>query len=192
MHKLFITTCLIELLICLRMITKHYNGGLLYMYDNGSEIDKNINVLSMIRFKCCDKLFRDLKMFHYALIKGEALSLQAYGVVGKRNSNDIDILTHRSNLKYIEHILMQNDFNAKNKKRLDRIIMLSCSHQISPYVKKVTYGDVEVDLNFDIFWGEYNGKRIDIEQFLLDCSEVNIYGVKVKTLHPIKAMIQIL
>ena len=49
-----------------------------------------------------------------------------------------------------------------------------------------------VDLNFDILWGEYNGKRIDIEGFISDAIEVEIYGIKVKTLPPLKALIQLI
>lgn len=43
-----------------------------------------------------------------------------------------------------------------------------------------------------MFWGEYTGKRVDIDQFLSDTIEMEIYGVKVKTLPPLKAMVQLI
>ena len=67
----------------------------------------NINVLSMLRFKACQDLFYELNSISYALIKGEALSLQAYGVLGRRFSDDIDILIHRDDIKIAENILQK-------------------------------------------------------------------------------------
>ena len=52
--------------------------------------------------------------------------------------------------------------------------------------------NIEIDLNFDLFWGEYEGKRIDISEFLSDTIEMNIYGCKVKTLPAFKAMVQLI
>ena len=46
----------------------------------------------------------------YSIIKGEALSKQAYGVVGKRMSSDIDILVPREKLYCIEQCLLSNGF----------------------------------------------------------------------------------
>lgn len=60
-------------------------------------------------------------------------------------------------------------------------------------LKKYILGDqVVVDLNFDIFWGEYEGNRIDIDEFVSDAIERNIYGTKVKTLAILKAMVQLI
>lgn len=71
--------------------------------------------------------------------------------------------------------------------------MLTFSHQIVLWIKEVSsWGQVFIDLNFDSLWGEYEGKRIDIDEFLTDAVEMDIYGVKVKTLPPIKAMIQLI
>lgn len=62
-----------------------------------------------------------------------------------------------------------------------------------PWAKEINpWGIIQIDLNFDIFWGEYEGKRVDIEDFLSDTVEIEIYGVKVKTLTPIKTMIQLI
>lgn len=48
------------------------------------------------------------------------------------------------------------------------------------------------DLNIDLFWGEYIGKRINLEDFLSDTVEMNIYGCKVKSLTKLKMMIQLM
>lgn len=79
-----------------------------------------------------------------------------------------------------------------NYSREDRIFVLTNSHQLLPYTKNINGNSIYIDLNYDIFWGEYEGKRIDIEEFLSDTIEMEIYGVKVKTLPPLKAMIQLI
>ena len=130
---------------------------------------------------------------HYAIIKGEILSKQAYKKNGFRNSSDIDILISRKNINELEEALSKCGFYNRSLKRSDKITMLSASHQVAPWVKELPpWGVVVIDLNFDIFWGEYEGKRVDIEDFLSDTIEMEIYGVKVKTLPPIKAIIQLI
>lgn len=130
---------------------------------------------------------------HYAIIKGEVLSKQAYGENGIRHSSDIDILIPRRKIHEIENALGEGGFYNSSLTRSDKIILLSASHQVAPWIKEIPpWGVVVIDLNFDVFWGEYEGKRIDIEEFLSDTIEMEIYGVKVKTLPPIKAMIQLI
>ena len=126
----------------------------------------------------------------YAIVKGESLSILAYGKEGKRSSKDIDFLVSRSDLKFIEEILDKMGYFQRTLSRELRIMMLSHSHQTLPcYNSKY---NLFIDINFDVFWGEYEGKRIDIEEFLSDTIEMEIYGVTVKTLPPIKAMIQLI
>ena len=130
---------------------------------------------------------------HYAIIKGEVLSKQAYAKNGFRKSSDIDILISRKNINELEQDLSKCGFNNSTQARSDKITLLSASHQVAPWIKEIPpWGVVVIDLNFDVFWGEYEGKRIDIEEFLSDTIEMEIYGVKVKTLPPIKAMIQLI
>lgn len=130
---------------------------------------------------------------NYAVIKGEVLSKQAYKKNGFRNSSDIDILISRKNINELEEALSKCGFYNSSLKRSDKITMLSASHQVAPWIKEILpWGVIVIDLNFDVFWGEYEGKRIDIEEFLSDTIEMEIYGVKVKTLPPIKAMIQLI
>ena len=74
--------------------------------------------------------------------------------------------------------------------REDNVLLLSASHQTLPYYCMHNY--LVIDVNYDLFWGEYEGKRIDIKEFLSDTIEKEIYGVKVKTLSPIKTIIQLI
>lgn len=126
----------------------------------------------------------------YAIIKGEPLSILAYGKEGQRSSNDVDFLVSRSSLKKIEEIIYKMDYLQRPLSRESRIMMLSSSHQTLPYYN-IKY-NLFIDINFDVFWGEYDGVRIDINEFLSDVIETEIYGVKVRTLTPLKAMIQLL
>ena len=136
--------------------------------------------------------FFSMQKLKYCCVKGEILSKQAYGRVGQRLTTDIDILISRKNIYEVEQALSKCGFYNSSLTRSDKITLLSESHQVAPWVKEIPpWGVVVIDLNFDVFWGEYEGKRIDIEEFLSDTIEMEIYGVKVKTLPPIKAMIQL-
>lgn len=130
-----------------------------------------------------------------ALIKGPVLSKQIYGAEGKRGSStDVDILIPRSNIKLMESILLKQGYDCDKAEvsREGRVFVLSSSHQSFIWKKASFIGNIYVDINFDIFWGEYEGRRVDIDKFLLDTIEMEIYGTKVKTLPPIKAMIQLI
>lgn len=150
-------------------------------------------LLSSQNYKNSALIFENLKSKNYAVIKGEPLSFQAYGKCGERHLGDIDILIERKELTSLETILQKNGFRTILKSRADKITMLSFSHQIAPYIKEnPPYKDTMIDINFDIFWGEYKGKRIDIGEFLSDTIFLEIYGVKIKALPPLKTMIQLI
>ena len=129
----------------------------------------------------------------FAMVKGEPLSLLTYKEYGWREYNDIDILIDKSKLNQLETFLVENEYfsEEKNSKHEQRFVPLLFSHQLLPYKKTFFESNIIIDINFDVFWGEYEGKRINIEEFLSDTIEMEIYGVKVKTLPPIKAMIQL-
>lgn len=128
----------------------------------------------------------------YANIKGEALSLQAYKKHGQRNYNDVDLLISRNNLHFLEQILTENGFNSSIKNRKDKIMMISSSHQTAPWNKNIKNSPTSIDINFDVFWGEYEGKRINIDDFLSDTDTIVIFGVQLKVLPKIKAFIQLI
>ena len=150
---------------------------------------------------CCTKyltlapVFEELNLhgFSYANIKGEVLSLYAFEQYGQRSYGDIDILVSRKNLRKFEDILMKYGYTSPTKTREEKILMLSASHQTAAWSKVINCKCKSVvDVNFDLFWGEYGGHRIDIDQFLLDTIEMEIYGMRIKTLSPLKAMVQII
>lgn len=148
--------------------------------------------ISKQRYEACNNLFLDLKDADYVVVKGEPLSFLAYKKFGERYGSDIDILLPKETLDHVECLLEMNMFVKNKISRTDRILMLSSSHQVQPWSKEIAMiGGVTIDLNFDIFWGEYEGKRVNMEEFLSDTIEIGIYGVKVKTLSPLKAMIQL-
>lgn len=148
--------------------------------------------ITSIYYKKNRMLFNDLSKISYANVKGEALSYMAYGSLGNRNFNDIDILISKAHLNELEQVLSKHGYESASKDRFKHVFMKTGSHQIVPYHKKIGFVSVYIDINFDIFWGEYEGKRIDISQFLSDTVEMNIYGVEVKTLSPLKSMVQLI
>lgn len=150
-------------------------------------------VINVFRYQSLVPVFSDLRAqeIPYALLKGEALSLLAYGEIGKRSSSDVDILIQKENLDRLEGILANAGFYPARADRAARIAILSFSHQAVTYYKDSVYERITVDLNYDIFWGEYEGVRTDISAFLQDSIEITLYGCKVRTLSPMKAFIQL-
>lgn len=151
-----------------------------------------LKILSKERYNRIYDLLNDIS-FEYAIIKGEALSLQAYGATGRRISSDIDILIPVTRLREFHNILISHGFQGRALSRADKILLVSSSHQILPYTLSMPkpWPELLLDVNHDIFWGEYEGTRIDISDFLSDTIEINIYGITVKTLPPLKAFIQL-
>ena len=140
----------------------------------------------------CKSLFEEIKNLEYAVVKGEPLSLFAYGELGKRRSSDIDILISRGDIIALEKALLKNSFQTPNTDRTERILILSGSHQTKSWSKDISpLGFVCIDVNFDVFWGEYTGVRFDMKEFLSDVIEINVYGCIIKTLTPIKQFTQL-
>ena len=128
----------------------------------------------------------------YSVVKGEALSLAAYGELGQRQSCDIDFLFSIKDIAAVKTELINLGFFPKNNNRLHEITAISSTNQSLPYIKEKDGLEIEIDINHDIFWGEYTGKRIDIETFLTDTDETMVYGNKIKTLKPLNAIIQLI
>jgi len=153
---------------------------------------------SQLAYMDLQNVFPLLNGIRYGIIKGEPLSLLAYNSVGNRMSSDIDILIHRKDIKYVSEILIKNGYVQYKsdvdlrERRLDNAFMLSSSHQIRPFIKNRGAFILNIDINHDIFWGEYTGKRINIHEFLNDTIELEIYNSIVRTLPPIKAIIQLI
>lgn len=135
----------------------------------------------------------NIRGIDYVIVKGCPLAYYKTRQIGTRISNDIDILTYRQNVVKIEEILARYDFKCVHQsERSERIMLISNSHQVPPYSKKMGKLCSQIDINFDLFWGEYTGKRIDVAEFISDTVEMEIYGCQIKTLPPLKTMIQII
>ncbi len=150
-----------------------------------------------ILYKELEPLFEALSSIRYAVVKGEVLSRQIYGVSDKRKSSDIDILIDRNNVNFLESQLQQLGFEQHLPEtiieaRLNRVLCMTCSHQIPSYHKEKLGFYLNVDVNHDIFWGEYEGKRCSIDEFLCDTTNMEIYGINVKTLSIEKSFIQMI
>lgn len=72
---------------------------------------------------------------NYAIVKGDALSIQAYGKVGARTYGDIDILISKKHINNIEKMLLEHDFHSNQNSHGDRVMMLIGSHQVASWHK---------------------------------------------------------
>ena len=153
-----------------------------------------INIEHLKKILSYKECFEVVKRFNfpYAIIRGEALSLMAYGELGKRNSQDIDLLISPKYIGIAKVILNDNGFYYIIKNKYDKVLTLSMSHQSPTYIKKTKISYIYLDFNHSIFWGEYAGKCVDIDTFLEDIIDMEIYGCNMKTLPPIKMLIQLI
>ncbi len=146
------------------------------------------NIFRYNELKHCIDLMEDIP---YAIIKGEPLSILAYKKTGMRKYGDIDILVTRNDLKKIENVLSDCGFECACT-RYERLFCLTYSYQILPYIKRIGNLKINIDLQYDIFWGEYEGERIKMDDFLSDTIEIIVYNTKLKTLPIIKTFIQLI
>ena len=162
-----------------------------------SMVDSLYIIERKILYKELRPLFEALSSVNYAVVKGEVLSQQIYGVPDRRRSSDIDILIDKSNVKFLEIELRKLGFeqrlpNDPCEARRNRVLCMAYSHQIPSYHKDVMGFHLNVDVNYDIFWGEYDGQRCSIVDFLSDTVDMDIYGVTVKTLPIEKSFAQLI
>lgn len=151
----------------------------------------NYKALSFLNYQQLKEMIDDFSSLHYAIVKGEVLSQLCYNHLGERISSDIDILVPREELSQIENILNKHGFVSQTK-RADRILKLSASHELGAFIKEDNGIRTILDINFDIFWGEYTGERVNMTDFLSDTVEVNIYGVAIQTLPLLKTVVQLI
>ena len=64
--------------------------------------DKLYKIERKLLYKELEPLFAALSSVRYAVVKGEVLSQQIYGVPDRRRSSDIDILIDKKNVKFLE------------------------------------------------------------------------------------------
>lgn len=151
-----------------------------------------MKMLSQIKYTSISRIIPQIDV-PYAIVKGEITSLYSYKKLGERKYQDIDFLVELKNCQKLIDLFSNYGFYQSNIGRSSRIFAVSSSHQVLPLEKKLTDNlNIKIDLNFDVFWGEYIGRRIDIHSFLEDSIEVDIYGIKVKTLPILKSFVHLI
>lgn len=162
---------------------------------------KSINVLDKNQklYLSLQHVFKELSNYPYAVIKGEALSILAYGEAGYRASHDVDLLTCKTTLPHICRVLYNNGFTQRIPSRggwreLTRMeeAMYANSHEIPPFRKfEKSIGEIiEIDVNFNVIWGESWEKSFDIEDWLHRCIDMWVYGVRIRSLAADDAFVQ--
>lgn len=164
--------------------------------DNSLKSNEKILFYDRLRYGYfLEDMYENLMELDCIFIKGEVLSLMAYGEKGVRQSKDIDILVPKKNLKKLERKLNDkgyfNQIDWKNK-RAARIMCISLSHQLMSFHKKKRGINIEIDVNFDIFLGEYEGQRIDMCEYMDKPVKMDLFGYEVNVLCPEKALIQLI
>lgn len=122
----------------------------------------------------------------FAVIKGEPLSMYAYGTSGRRICADVDILIDKQNLSLLIETMQKNGYIFQNDKKN---LAVKYSHQTPAMYSQINGIYSYIDINFDLFWGEYLGKRINVSEFICDRKKMNIYGYEIPTVSPIKMLI---
>lgn len=151
-------------------------------------------------YKLIKPVVEELQDIPYAVIKGEPLSLLAYGDLGYRDSGDIDLLVSRDHLPQVTEILNKYHFenivfdeqgNPRPLTRKEKIMFIN-SHQMAPfYYVKDRDVDLNIDVNVDVFWGEYTGKRIELAEILSDTISIDMYGTTIKSLSVMPAFLEV-
>ena len=144
-----------------------------------------------VKYQYLIKLLSEKAEFPYAVVKGEVLSVLAYGAAGLRHSGDIDVLVDKKDLKALEKILKEDGFESANLTRQEKIVARAFSHQIEPYHKQLPLGSLEVDINYEVIWGEWQGKKPSVSEMLARRQIIDVFGVPVPALTVEDAFIQL-
>ena len=127
----------------------------------------------------------------YVIIKGEVLSVQAYGKPGRRHLGDVDVLVQKENIGKLTALLIENGFETNVLTREQEIITKAFSHQVTPYRKLVSGIAVNIDINYDFFWGEWDKARPSIGDILSRRQYLTLYDQFVPVLTIEDAFIQL-
>lgn len=147
-------------------------------------------LIVQLQYREIHKLISDISdLFPYVIIKGIPLSFMAYNDCFKRRIGDVDFLIAKEDISAFDSILKRNKFVCEYSSREDKLIAMLYSHQTRPYVKETPICKTYIDVNYDVFWGEYSGKKIDIKNFISQPVKINIMGYSINTLSPIKMLI---
>lgn len=147
-------------------------------------------VSTRMSYTTLNKIIENKSAPDFVIIKGEPLSVYAYGEPGKRICADVDILIAKENVKFIIKILEDEGYCFQNNLSLaKRAITMNYSHQTPEMFKVINGIYSHIDINFDLFWGEYKGKRINIFDFISEKVNMIIYGFDIPTITPLKMLV---
>ena len=154
------------------------------------QIKKQQLFCGMIFYSSLIEMEKELNEINYVIIKGEPLSMLAYGCYGNRSFHDIDILIDRKDVPAVNQMLNNHGFyQLKRELTRQERIYANQAHQTFSYLKDIARNTIVVDVNVDIFWGEYEGKRVNISDFINNPNKLNIYGFNAKVLRPMEALV---
>lgn len=137
-------------------------------------------MINEIVFYKCKQLFDDLSKINYVYTKGELTSFYVYSEFGRRKIGDIDILIDPNDIDEVKNILIKNGF-CQPRNRICELFELKYSHQLMPFYKQILNDIIlQVDVNINIFWGEYNNGIQYLKYFLNNYCCITIYNVLVK------------
>lgn len=155
-----------------------------------SESVSKKKLVVQLQYKEINQIIQDISgVFPYVIIKGIPLSIMSYNDCYKRKIGDVDFLISKEHIVLFDEILKKNSFSSEYYDREDKLIALLYSHQTRPYVKNTPIHKTYIDVNYDIFWGEYSGKRIDIKDFISQPLTLDVLGYQINTLTPLKMLI---
>ena len=149
------------------------------------------SICSAVQLKYVASLLEQHFYCPYVIIKGEVLSVQAYGKPGRRHLGDVDVLVQKENIGKLTALLIENGFETNVLTREQEIITNAFSHQVTPYRKLVSGIAVNIDINYDFFWGEWDKARPSIGDILSRRQYLTLYDQFVPVLTIEDAFIQL-
>lgn len=182
-----------------------YRHGCLYLlskmkdtaYTKKIQVEFTLNKICVReRYKTCKPIFDGFQSsgISFAVIKGAALSLSAYGDVVYRKSGDIDLIISHDNIDTVKKIMIDNGFiqgrvtdsGIEPFSRRELIFQSSMSHQAAPFIKKtdnLLCPYVNVDVNTDVLWGE-SKRKADMDFVLSHIEKAVICDYIIQKLSP--------
>lgn len=149
------------------------------------------SICSAVQLKYVASLLEQHFYCPYVIIKGEVLSVQAYGKPGRRHLGDVDVLVQKENIGKLTALLIENGFETNVLTREQEIITKAFSHQVTPYRKLVSGIAVNIDINYDFFWGEWDKAEPSIGDILSRRQYLTLYDQFVPVLTIEDAFIQL-
>lgn len=155
----------------------------------GTRMELKDQIISAIRYREIIRLLNTSFPYEYALIKGEALSILAYGCEGKRHLGDVDLLVTKDTVSELIRVLEEHGYTPVDNEREGQVSALLYSHQSTPYVKYGPWGRLEIDINFEIVWGEWKYEKPKVKEMLSRRQPIRIYGESTYSLEPTDTLI---